>query len=131
MKKQGVLNHRLSDVIAKMGHTDLLVIADAGLPIPKDVERIDLAVTTGFPGLLEVARAVAGDLQVEQIYIATELTERNPSFVECIREIFPGAPISDVPHDEFKEMTKNARAIVRTGEFTPYANILLRSGVVF
>jgi D-ribose pyranase len=127
VKKHGVLNHRLSAVIATMGHTDLLVIADAGLPIPKDVERIDLAVASGLPGLLEVARAVAGDLQVEQIYIATELTEQNSAFVERIREIFPKAPISDVPHNEFKEMTKNAKGVVRTGE----TNILLRSGVLF
>jgi D-ribose pyranase len=131
VKKNGVLNHRLSDVIAQMGHTDLLVIADAGLPVPKDVERIDLAVIEGVPALLDVARAVAGDLQVEQIYIATELTQRNQAFIEHVRALFPGVPISDVPHDEFKKMTRSARAVVRTGECTPYANILLRSGVIF
>jgi D-ribose pyranase len=131
VKKNGVLNHRVSDVIAQMGHTDLLVIADAGLPVPKDVERIDLAVTEGVPGLLDVARAVAGDLQVEQIFVATELAQRNQAFIEQVRVLFPDVPISNVPHDEFKKMTTSARAVVRTSECTPYANILLRSGVIF
>lgn len=131
MKKQGILNHRLSAVIAAMGHTDLLVVADAGLPIPPNVERIDLAVLPGLPPMLDVLRAVAGDLQVERIIITSELAERNPILEAEIASIFPNIPIDHVPHIEFKSRSTTARAVVRTGEFTPYANVMLVAGVTY
>ena len=131
MKKTGVLNHRLSEVIATMGHTDLLVVADAGFPIPPNVERIDLAVTPGLPPMLGVARAIATELQVERLLLATELLTRNPDLVSAISSIFPSIPVDHLPHDEFKRRTASARAVVRTGECTPYANLILISGVTF
>lgn len=131
MKKIGVLQHRLSDVIATMGHGDLLVVADAGLPVPPGVERIDLAVTPGLPGMLDVTRAIAQELQVERLIVATELEQRNPALANEIGALFPEAARASVPHDEFKSVTARARAIVRTGECTPYANVILVSGVTF
>ena len=131
MKKSGVLNHRLSEVIATMGHSDLLVVADAGLPIPPGVERIDLAVTAGLPPMHDVARAIAAELQVERIVIASELVDRNPNLVTSISSLFPGAPLDNVPHEEFKTLSARAKAVVRTGECTPYANVILISGVTF
>jgi D-ribose pyranase len=131
VKKTGVLNHRLSAVIATMGHTDSLVVADAGLPIPPNVERIDLAVTPGLPPMLEVARAIATELQVERIVIASELFDGNPNLVAQISSIFPSIQIDKVSHDDFKSRTATAKAIVRTGECTPYANLILISGVTF
>jgi D-ribose pyranase len=131
VKKTGVLNHRLSEVIAAMGHTDLLVIADAGLPIPVEVERIDLAVTAGLPPLLEVVRAVAGELQVERIVVAAELVARNAAYADALAALFPGVAVEQTPHEEFKARSAKARAVVRTGECTPYANVMLVSGVTF
>lgn len=131
MKKQGVLNHRLSEVIARMGHTDTLVIADAGLPIPATTERIDLAVRAGLPPMLDVAQAVAGELQVERVVVAEELVERDHELARAIASLFPGATVESVPHERFKEQTRAAVAVVRTGECTPYANVLLVAGVTF
>jgi D-ribose pyranase len=131
VKKHGVLNHRISEVIAAMGHGDLLVIADAGLPIPPGVERIDVAVARGIPGMLEVTTAIAGELQVEQITYASELEARNPALAKELRELFPDAVSFHVSHTEFKQMSARARAVVRTGECTPYANVILISGVTF
>ncbi len=131
MKKQGVLNHRLSAVIAAMGHGDVLVVADAGLPIPPGVERIDLAVCQGLPKMLDVVTAIASELQVEQITYASELEEGNPQLAKLIKAVYPKATSSHVPHTEFKQMTARARAVVRTGECTPYANVILISGVIF
>lgn len=131
MKKTGVLNHRLSEVIATMGHTDSLVLADAGLPVPPGVERIDLAVSAGVPALLDVARAVATELQVERLIVASELVSRNPGLPDEIAALFPGATVDRVPHEDFKALTAKARAVVRTGECTPYANVILVSGVTF
>jgi D-ribose pyranase len=131
VKKIGVLNHRIAEVIAAMGHGDALVIGDAGLPIPGEVERIDLAVTRGIPTLLDVARQVATELQVERLVLADELRERNRELAANIVDLFPGSELDFVPHEQFKQRTESARAVIRTGEHTPYANVILVSGVTF
>ena len=131
MKKQGILNPQLSRVIAELGHTDALVIADAGLPIPAGVERIDLALVAGVPSFLEVLNAILSEMQVERATIAREMRPKSAPLYAQIGSILKNYPLNEVPHEEFKLLTAQARAIVRTGEFTPYANIILYSGVVF
>ncbi len=131
MKKGKLINSELSSVIAKMGHTDLLTICDSGLPIPKDVQRIDLALKRGIPTFLETLDTVLEELEVEEIIIANEMEEvSNNLYLEILNK-FPHIKITKVKHEEFKCITRNSIAIVRTGEFTPYANIILKSGVVF
>ncbi len=131
MKKTTLLQSELSYVIATMGHMDMLVIADAGLPIPAETARIDLALTKGVPGATQTLRAVLDELKVEKIILAEEVKEHNPKFLADVRELLPNVPAEFVPHEDFKARTKFARAVVRTGEFAPYANIILVSGVVF
>jgi LacI family transcriptional regulator len=131
MKKTGVLHNQLSQVIASMGHTDMLVISDAGLPVPPGVPCIDLAVTAGLPAFLDVLRAVATELQVERLIISTELQERNKTLPAEIQALFANAKVEAVDHEAFKVITAKARAVVRTGECTPYANVILCSGVTF
>jgi D-ribose pyranase len=126
-----VLNHRLSTVIAEMGHTDGLTIADAGLPVPRAVERIDLAVSPGVPSFAQVLEAVASELKAEEIVIASEAFDRNPELLRIIERCFPNVPVTAMPHEDFKALTRETRAVVRTGECTPYANCILRSGVIF
>ncbi len=131
MKVGGVLNHRLAMVIAEMGHTDGLTVADAGLPVPPQVERIDLAVSPGVPGFAQVLEAIAAELKAEAIVIAREAFDRNPELLRTIERCFPGIPIEAVPHEAFKTLTRETRAVVRTGECTPYSNVIVRSGVIF
>lgn len=131
MKKSGVLNSQLSQVIAAMGHTDMLVISDVGLPVPPGVLCIDLAVTAGTPAFLDVVRTVATELEVERLIIATELKDRNESLPAELQACFPRADLESMPHEQFKALSKHARAVVRTGEYTPYANVILCSGVTF
>lgn len=131
MKKRGILQHELSDVIATLGHTDSLVIADAGLPIPSNVKRIDLAVTGGIPRFVDVVRAVLDEVKVERAVIAHELREKSPQLYRELSTLLSGIPIEEVSHEDLKVKTRDARAVVRTGEFTPYANVILFSGVVF
>src|SRR5512136_564359 len=131
MKKHGILNHELVEVIATLGHTDALVIADAGLPIPAEVRRIDLAVVGGVPRFMEVLRAVLDEMQVERATVAGEMALRSASLRGEVASALGSIPMDEVSHEEFKQRTHQARAIVRTGEFTPYANIILYSGVVF
>jgi D-ribose pyranase len=131
MKKIGVLNQDISEVIAGMGHLDMLVIGDAGLPIPWETRRIDLAVTEGVPGFLETVEAIAGELNVQKIIVAEETTQKSPHVQEALVKIFADSDIETVTHATLKELCKQAVAVVRTGEFTPYANVILVSGVVF
>jgi D-ribose pyranase len=131
MKRSGILNPQLAQVIASMGHTETLCIADSGLPIPPEVLRIDLALTAGVPGFLQTLEAVLRELQVERAVVAQELLDQNPALYAEIRRRVGDTPVDAVPHEEFKRLVRSARAVVRTGEQTPYANVLLQSGVTF
>ena len=131
MKNRGLLQHALAATIASMGHTDLLVIADAGLPVPPGVPCIDLAVRCGLPPMRDVTEAIADELQVEEITVADELLARDEALPAALRELFPAARFRHVPHDELKRLSAGARAVVRTGECTPYHNVILTSGVTF
>jgi D-ribose pyranase len=131
VKKIGILNQPISAVIAGLGHMDTLVIADAGLPIPPETQRIDLALTEGIPTFLDTLRVVLTEIQVERAIVAEEMLEVSPHVYEATKELLGDVPVETMPHLMFKEQTRSARAVVRTGEFTPYANVILVSGVVF
>lgn len=131
MKKVGTLNQPLSEVIAGLGHMDQLVIGDAGLPIPLETQRIDLALTQGVPSFLETLRVILEEIQVEGAIVAEEMIDVSPEIYKKVKELLPEIPLDSIPHTEFKRQTRGARAVVRTGEFTPYANIILISGVIF
>lgn len=131
MKKTTLLHSDLSYIIATLGHLDTLAIADAGLPIPAGTERIDLALTKGVPGAIQTLKVVLEEMQVEKIILAEEGKDRNPRFIAEVQELLPGVPVEFVSHADFKARTADARAVVRTGEFSPYANVILVSGVVF
>jgi len=131
MKKTELINSDISAVIAKMGHTDSIVIGDCGLPIPSGPKRIDLAVVRNLPGFFEVLEAVLNELCVEKVTIASEMEDISPEAYAKISEKFSNVEIATIPHEEFKEMTKDAKAVVRTGECTPYLNVILFSGVKF
>lgn len=135
MKKSGILNSEISRVLSYMGHTDRLAIGDCGLPIPEETERIDLAITFGKPGFMEVLKTVVEDMRVEGIILAEEIKEQNPEVLHQIEELFKGNEtgffIEYVSHQELKELTKDCKAVIRTGETTPYANIILQSACIF
>lgn len=131
MKKIGVLNQPISSVIAGLGHMDTLVIADAGLPIPLETQRIDLALAEGIPTFLDTLRFVLTEMQVERAIVAEEMLKVSPNIYQSLLELLGEVTVETVPHLVFKEQTRSARAIIRTGEFTPYANVMLVAGVVF
>lgn len=131
MKKTKVINSEISYTISKMGHTDSLTIGDCGLPIPSEVNRIDLALKYGVPTFLETLDTVLEELCVEEIVIASEIIEKNEAMHNEILKRFENIQITYVSHEEFKIQTKESKAVVRTGECSPYANIILKSGVVF
>ena len=131
MKKSGILQHELCEVIATLGGGDLLVIADAGLPVPPGVRRIDLALTAGIPSFIDTLTAVLAEVHVEQVVLASQMRQRNPGLAARLDDLLHGVPSHPIPFDDFKRMTAQARAVVRTGDLSPYADIILRSGVVY
>jgi D-ribose pyranase len=139
MKSGRLLNSELSAVIARMGHTDSLVIADAGLPVPVGPMRIDLALTRGIPSFLATFETILEELRIERILLAEEIRTRNSAQLDDIMKTLSAyrdrtgalVEIVFVPHEAFKQRTGAALAIVRTGECTPYSNVILHSGVVF
>ena len=147
MKKNGILNTELLRVVSDMGHGNMLYIVDRGFPFPVHdlTKKIDLAVGRNIPRFLDVVKVVLEDLEIEEAIIAEETEKISPSVYKDLIAILEkvknkGNPIkiTKIPHEEFKHMGlrgaqegKEVKAIVRTGEFTPYSNIILVSGVPF
>jgi D-ribose pyranase len=129
LKRVHLLNPRLLALLAGAGHTDLIVIADAGLPIPPGVELIDLSVVPGNPSFLQVFDAVRQQLVYERAILARE-TRDQPLF-SALASRLEGIPVDELTHDDFTQRTQTARGIIRTGECTPYANVALLAGVPF
>ncbi len=133
MKKHGILNADLSRIIASMGHTDRLVVCDSGLPIPKNSEVIDLALTTNIPRFLDTLKVILEELHIEGAVIAKEMLNGKNGLYNDTTKMLNGVKMKKVTHEKFKELTREKGNItfVRTGETTPYANIILISGVTF
>lgn len=139
MKKGRLLNAEISHVIARLGHTDTLTIADAGLPIPVGPQRIDLALTPGTPEFLQVVEVVTQEMQVESALMAEEIKQFNPQLHSALLAVLDALQrhqgntiaICYTSHEQFKQQTQRSQAVIRSGECSPYANVILSAGVTF
>jgi D-ribose pyranase len=134
MKKTPLLNIALSRAIASLGHGDILMIVDAGMPVPVGVELIDLALTHGVPDFLSVLNVVLTEMQVESHVLAEEMLSKQPPALATVSNLHASGSLGEqrlMSHDALKQLSRGARAIIRTGECQPYTNIALVAGVVF
>lgn len=131
MKKNGTLNSDMAKLLADLGHMDQIVIADAGLPIPVGVKKIDLALTLNDPPFQKLLDILIKEMEIEEVILADEIKSENPAQLNLIEEKLEDKPIRYISHEEFKKQTRYSKAIIRTGEATPYSNIILQSGVLF
>jgi simple sugar transport system permease protein/D-ribose pyranase len=130
MKNSKILNKELINAIASIGHTDLMIVCDAGFPIPKDAWRVDLALVQDVPDLETVLSAIGSEMIVEKVAYASEMVENNPPLLKKVQEIFPASNHETIAHQQIlSEMAAKAKVIVRTGAFDPWGNILLYGGV--
>lgn len=128
MKKLGIINGPISCVIAHLEHTDMLTVADAGLPIPSTTQRIDLALKPGVPGILETLDVVLSEMYVEKAFVSEEIQTISPQIFAEFKKRLGDVQIETLPHIEFKKLTGSTKAVIRTAEFTPFANIILVAG---
>ena len=135
MKKTGIINADISRVLSYMGHTDKIAVGDCGLPIPEETERVDLALRLGTPRFMEVLEAVLDDMVIEKVVLAEEIKENNPALLAEIQNLLKErelqVPVEFISHAQLKEETKSCKAVIRSGENTPYANIILQSACIF
>lgn len=131
MKTDGLLNPQILQAVAALGHTQLLVIADAGLPVPKGVPVIDVSVSGGIPGFFQVLEAVKGELVMESFIYANEMQTQNPEGFRQLESTLSGLPMRAVAHTAFKALLEQANVIIRTGECSKFANVILIGGTNF
>lgn len=133
MQKGGILNSHIAKVLADLGHTDTICIGDCGLPVPEGVQKIDVALTFGVPSFADVLRLVAKHMRVEAIHIGEPMEAENPVNYAIVDELFPVNRFDRriTSHEEFKEATRHCKCIIRTGEATPYSNIILQVDCIF
>lgn len=127
MKKRGIIHPQLCEALARLGHKDTFVIADAGLPIPEGCVRIDLGYVLGEPSFETVAAVILDEIVVESTVIARESDEGEAA--AFLGALFPEA--RKVSHEEFKKSVASAKFVVRTGSTVPYANVIMTAGVPF
>lgn len=128
MKRGGILHPGISHLLASTGHTDYFTICDRGFPVPMGPERIDLALVEGIPTVLEVLRAVHEEFVIDRVVVAGEAELVSAGHVATLRELLGSERVMTVSHLELKELSQGARATIRTGDATPYGNIIVVSG---
>ena len=132
MKKNGILNREINDALGRLGHTDTICIADCGLPLPKGVKVVDLSLKLGIPSFIDVLDVITKEMKIEKYVLASEITDKNKQlFNEIVNEQLIDIPYDFGSHEELKEKTKLCQLIIRTGEASPFANIILQGGVIF
>ena len=125
------MNPALESAIAAVGHTEYLVVGDCGLPMPGEANILDLSLVRGIPTFMQVLDAVKGEMVIESFIYAEEAETANPGIVEQIRQALPDVPSVKMSHEDFKKETQRAKTVIRTGEYSSYANIILVGGVNF
>lgn len=130
MKLNGILNSTISKALSDLGHTDKIAIGDCGLPI-EESKKIDISLRLGEPSFETVLEEILKDFSVEKYIIAAEIKEQNKNQLRVIREQLPHAEEEFVSHEDFKKSLADVKWIIRTGEATPYSNIILQSKNIF
>jgi D-ribose pyranase len=127
--KTGILNPRILSLLARVRHTNALVIADRGFPFWPGIETVDLSLVDDVPTVLQVLATIRGNFDAAQAYMAREFQKNNfPATRAAFAKILTGIPTKFEPHVEFKNRVPEAIGLIRTGDTTQYANVILISG---
>ena len=129
MRETGIVNREISDMLSTLGHMDELIVCDAGFPIPPGVRTVDISLAENKPTVLDALEEIKKHFSVEKLVMAQETKDVSPSKFKAIVKVFgKDIPVDTMPHSEFKQRSKTVKAVIRTGDFTAYSNVLLVSG---
>jgi D-ribose pyranase len=129
MLAQGILNPQLLSLLARVRHTNTLVIADRGFPFWPMIETVDLSLVDGVPTVLQVLSAVRRNFVVGEVYMAEEFAGANTGATRgAFAAALKGTRVVREPHVEFKRRVPGAIGLVRSGDTVQYANMILVSG---
>jgi D-ribose pyranose/furanose isomerase RbsD len=128
MRTGRILHPQLARALAELGHTDIAMVVDAGFPIPRTVERIDLGFAPGLPTLAQILGVLRQELFVETVTFAEDVPTHNPRLFDLLREIYTGsgADLATVTHEQLcTEVAPRAKVIIRSGSLEPWGNVAL------
>lgn len=129
MKEVGILNRDIAAVISEQGHGDLLMVADAGFAIPLGVEVIDISLSENRPMVMEVLTELSKFFSVEKMYLSREAREISPTHFKKVSTAFGDqVEVEILEHKDLKALSREVKAVIRTGDFTAYGNVILVSG---
>ena len=128
MLKTGILNPQLNSLLSRIRHTNTLVIADRGFPFWPQLETVDISLIDNVPTVLQVLAALRTNFVIGEVWMAREFLEHNsePTTGEFVRAL-AGIKVGHEPHVDFKKRVPDAIGLIRTGDSTPYANLILTS----
>jgi len=129
MLRTGILNPQINSLLARVRHTNTLVIADRGFPSWPGIETVDLSLVDDVPTVLQVLAAIRGNFVIGQAWMAAEFRQQNTAEVQArFAAALEGILVTHEPHLEFKRRVPQAIGLIRTGDTIQYANIFLESG---
>lgn len=128
MKKAGILHPEISHLVASLGHTDMVVLADKGFPVPDQTKRINLGIASDLPTILQVMEVIESELSIDRIIVTEEMIDISPERYTLLRQLYPEVLFEKVTHLEFKALTKEAKGVIKTGDTCAYANMMIVSG---
>ncbi|WP_257348899.1 D-ribose pyranase [Pseudalkalibacillus decolorationis] len=128
MKKVGILHPEVSHLVASLGHTDYVVLADKGFPVPDHTKRINLGITEDLPTILQVLNVIVTELQIDRIIVTEEMLDISPERFKVLHQKYPNILFEKITHQEFKELSSHSKGIIKTGDTCPYANMIVVSG---
>ena len=129
MLNTGILNPQILSLLARVRHTNRLVIADRGFPFWPEIETVDISLVDDLPTVLQVLAAIRPNFRVAQAYMAREFRRENtPATGARFAKGLKGVPMTFEPHIQFKKRVPGAIGLIRTGDTVQYANMILVSG---
>jgi D-ribose pyranase len=128
MLKTGILNPQLLSLLARVRHTNTIVISDRGFPFWPQIETVDISLCDNIPSVLDVLRALRPNFNIGKAWMAQEFLRANDKKVQtAFAEAFKGIEVTHESHVEFKKRVPHAIGLIRTGDTIPYANMILES----